>query len=83
MTRRPIPPLFEAVALNQAGKIRNFPVLWLREENLAAGRAGPEDLAVLRRCDDPTEVVVLAIAARAAESAVAAPATAVALAPGP
>lgn len=87
--------LFEALTLIQTGKIRHFPVLltpsapwegllaWLREETLAAGRVGPQDLALLRRCDDPAEVVALATAAHAAQAAQVARPPLVALAPEP
>jgi uncharacterized protein (TIGR00730 family) len=76
--------LFEALTLIQTGKIRHFPVAlspsapwdgllaWLATETLASGRVASGDLALLQRCDDPEQVVRLAVAAHAAQASMAA-----------
>jgi uncharacterized protein (TIGR00730 family) len=61
--------LFEALTLIQTGKVREFPVVlvgsaywgglvgWLRERALGGGMISPEDLELVRLCDDLDEVV--------------------------
>jgi uncharacterized protein (TIGR00730 family) len=61
--------LFELVTLMQTGKIRHSPVVlvdsaywapliaWLRETVGAEGKIGPDDLDLMRVCDDVGEVV--------------------------
>ena len=61
--------LFEAATLRQTEKIRHFPIVlmgsdywdglarWLRDSVLADGNIAPEDVAMLRVCDEPDAVV--------------------------
>ena len=61
--------LFEALTLVQTGKILHFPVVlfgsaywaglldWLKERALAEGKVSPEDLDILRCCDEPDEAM--------------------------
>ena len=61
--------VFEALTLIQTSKVREFPVVlvgsaywgglvdWLRERTLADGMISPEDLGLVRVCDDLDEVV--------------------------
>ena len=61
--------LFEALTLAQTGKIWHFPIVlfdrrywsglveWMTSTALAEGRISPEDLGLLRVCDDPDEAV--------------------------
>ena len=76
--------LFEALTLIQTGKIRHFPVVvspsapwdgllgWLATETLASGRLAAEHLALIQRCDEPEQVVRLAIVAHAAQASMVA-----------
>jgi uncharacterized protein (TIGR00730 family) len=71
--------LFEALTLIQTGKIRNFPVVllqhsywqglldWVEERLLGDGMIGPGDLDLLRRSDDPAEVVEIVKASVSSE----------------
>lgn len=70
--------LFEALTLVQTGKILHFPVVlfgaaywrglldWLRERALAEGKVSPEDLEIVRCCDEPGEAMahITAVLAR-------------------
>jgi uncharacterized protein (TIGR00730 family) len=61
--------LFEALTLIQTGKILHFPVAlvgssywkgmtdWLHQTVLAEGKISSEDMALLRVCDEPDEVI--------------------------
>ena len=61
--------LFEALTLAQTGKIWHFPIVlfdrdywsglveWMTSAALAQGRVSPEDLGLLKVCDDPDEAV--------------------------
>jgi uncharacterized protein (TIGR00730 family) len=62
--------LFEAVTLIQTKKIRPFPVIlagensywdgllaWINDTLVARGKVRPDEVAVLRRAQDPTEVL--------------------------
>jgi uncharacterized protein (TIGR00730 family) len=61
--------LFESLTLIQTGKVRHFPVVlmqlsyweglldWMRERLAGDAMIGPADLDLLRRSDDPAEVV--------------------------
>src|SRR3712207_6419127 len=60
--------LFEIVTLIQTERVRDFPVVlvgtdywsglvdWVRERLAGEGKVAPEDLGILRVCDDPEEV---------------------------
>ena len=60
--------LFEVVTLIQTGRVHDFPVVlvgsdywagllgWVRDRLAAEGRVAPDDLEILRVCDDPDEV---------------------------
>jgi uncharacterized protein (TIGR00730 family) len=61
--------LFEALTLIQTGKIRHFPVVlvdsgywgglleWMREQLVRRCMVSPDDMDLVRVCDDPAEVV--------------------------
>jgi predicted Rossmann-fold nucleotide-binding protein len=79
--------LFDALALIQARRLDDFPVIlfdrrywgglvaWLRETVLGGGAIGRDDLALLSMVDNPAEVCAIALAA-ARRHASAAPARA-------
>jgi uncharacterized protein (TIGR00730 family) len=70
---------FEALTLIQTGTIRHFPVIligteewdglldWLRSRALPDGRVGENDIALLRRSDDPEEICAIVNAACASQ----------------
>jgi len=67
--------LFEALTLDQTGKVRHFPIVlmkpayweglvgWVRERMVAEGKASPADLELFDVCDDPGECVRRLVAA--------------------
>jgi uncharacterized protein (TIGR00730 family) len=67
--------LFEALTLIQTKKVSNFPIIlygshywsglldWIKETMLVEGNVSPEDLHLLRVCDDPEEICRMVIKA--------------------
>jgi uncharacterized protein (TIGR00730 family) len=73
--------LFEALTLIQTGKVRNFPIVlfgsaywegmlrWFRETMLPEAKISEIDLALIRMCDTPAEVVEIIVQATEAQAA--------------
>jgi hypothetical protein len=73
--------LFEALTLIQTGKVRNFPIVlfgsaywegmlrWIKQTMLSEGKVSEADLALLRICDSPAEVVEMIVRASQEQAA--------------